>query len=203
MMPAASILNHIKPVHPHSHKVFFFQRRKEITRTLYSAVRAYRCSQVLPCFVKPCLSFSVSSSQKFQRSISVCAISLSCRTPLFVLFKENVYALYLSLLCAHLLHFLSISPHCLLSLSFLPINYSAQSLSLQLRQWARLPPEVREWQESRKKSWLDFCTKKRNCRRQSRVKKSGELQGEDIEFLILWPALVVATTISISYARSA
>lgn len=72
-------------------------------------------------------------------------LSLSCRTPLFVSPKETVYAPYPSLLCAHLLHFLSIPPHCLLSLSILPINHSAQSLP-PTEAMSPPPPEMNDWQ---------------------------------------------------------
>ena len=73
------------------------------------------------------------------------SLSVSCRTPLFVSPKETVYAPYPSLLCAHLLHFLSIPPHCLLYLSILPINHSAQSLP-PTEAMSPPPPEMNDWQ---------------------------------------------------------
>lgn len=64
--------------------------------------------------------------------------------PLFVCPKETGYASYPSLLCTRV-HFLSIPPHCLLSLSILPINYSAQSLP-PTEAMSAPPLEMREWQ---------------------------------------------------------
>ncbi len=136
---------------------------------MYSAVQAYLCSQVLPCFVKSC-PFFLPHYSKMQDSISVCTISLSCWPPLFVSPKETVYAPYPSLLCAHLLHFLSIPPHCLLSLSILPINYSAQSLP-PTEAMSPPPLEMNDWQvcsvsnihpdNRRGGKWLGFFTKKK------------------------------------------
>lgn len=105
-----------------------------------------------------------------QESTSVCTVSLSCWPPLFVSPKETVYAPYPSLLCAHLLHFLSIPPHCLLSLSILPINYSAQSLP-PTEAMSPPPLEMNDWQvcsvstihpdNRREGKWLGFCTNKK------------------------------------------
>lgn len=70
---------------------------------------------------------------------------LSCWPPLFVPPKETVYAPHLSLLWAHLLHFLSTPSYCLLSLSILPINYSAQPLP-PTEAMSPPPLEMNDWQ---------------------------------------------------------
>lgn len=100
--------------------------------------------------LKCCTSYNVSlficilcNSRKNQGTVRT--VSLSCWLPVFVSPKETIYAPYPSLLCTHLLHFQSILPHCLLSLSILTINYSAQPLP-PTEAMSPPPLEMNDWQ---------------------------------------------------------
>lgn len=154
--------NHIKSLHPTQS---FFSNKNRI-----SSYNVFNCPglslhwDVALLCQKICPSFSV-----FIYIISVLYVPyLSCWPPLFVPPKETVYAPHLSLLCAHLLHFPSIPPYCLLSLSILPINYSAQPLP-PTEAMSPPPLEMNDWQvcsvsnihanNRGERKWLHFTKK--------------------------------------------
>lgn len=98
--------------------------------------QAYLSIKVSHCFEKLC----VPSHQNIRESDS-----LSRKPPLFASPGGTVYAPYPFLLCAHLLRFQSIPPCRLLSLSIVPITYSAQSPPPpRLQEWTPTPPTPRE-----------------------------------------------------------
>lgn len=180
----------------HTPTWFCFSKREKGKKNiiiLLFASQAYLCIQVLHCFEKSCNHvpfFLIIEKSKKQQCLY--SLSLSWTLPLFVSPKGTVYAPYPSLLCARLLRFQSIPPHCLLSPSIVPINYSTQSLP-PTEGMSPPPLEMNDWQvcsvsnipsDNRREGNGWVFSHWGNCRRQRMVKKSGRAERKDIIYNI-------------------